>query len=93
MIGSVSRPEGPFCRAWANEALPSGAQRGLAKVREFGEFTRSKLLIRPESPGGRPEGLEIAAVAGRIPDAEGVWIAETGDVTLLFLTLRCKEDL
>jgi hypothetical protein len=28
--------------------------------------------------------LEIAAVAGRIPDADGIWIEEAGDVTLFF---------
>ncbi len=84
MIGSVSRSEGTFCWAWANEAIPSCAQRGLASVREFGESHALELLIRPEWPGGRPEGLEMAAVAGRILDAEGVWIAETGDLILFF---------
>jgi len=74
VIGSVSRSQGTFCWAWANEAIPSCAQRNLARVREFGKVEALELLIRPEWP----------AVAGRILDADGIWIEETGDVTLFF---------
>jgi len=84
VIGSVSRSAGTFCWAWANEAIPSRAQHDLARVREFGKAQALDLLIRPQWPGGRPEGLEMAAVAGRILDADGIWIEETGDVTLFF---------
>jgi hypothetical protein len=84
VIGSVSRSEGTFCCAWANEAIPSCAQHDLARVREFGRVRALELLITPQWPGGRPEGLEMAAVAGRILDADGIWIEETGDVTLFF---------
>jgi hypothetical protein len=84
VIGSVSRSEGTFCWAWANEAIPSCAQHDLARVREFGKVRALELLIKPQWPGGRPEGLEMAAVAGRILDADGIWIEETGDVTLFF---------
>jgi hypothetical protein len=83
-IGSVSRSEGTFCWAWANEAIPSCAQRALARVREFGEAQGLEALVRPEWPGGRPEGLEMAAIAGRILDADGIWIEETDDLTLFF---------
>ena len=84
VIGSVSRSEGTFCWAWANEAIPSCAQHDLARVREFGKVRALELLTRPQWPGGRPEGLEMAAVAGRILDADGIWIEETDDVTLFF---------
>jgi hypothetical protein len=66
----------------------------LARVREFGEAQSLDLLIRPQWPGGRPEGLEMAAVAGRILDADGIWIEETGDVTLFFALSnfrRCRS--
>jgi hypothetical protein len=56
----------------------------LARVREFGKARALELLVTPQWPGGRPEGLEMAAVAGRILDADGIWIEETGDVTLFF---------
>jgi len=84
VIGSVSQSEGTFCWAWANEAIPSCAQHDLTRVRAFGEVSALALLTRPEWPGARPEGLEMAAVAGRILDADGIWIEETGDVTLFF---------
>ena len=41
VIGSVSRSEGTFCWAWANEAIPTCARRGLASVREFGKDSRA----------------------------------------------------
>ena len=72
VIGSVSRSEGTFCWAWANEAIPSCAQHNLTRVREFGEVWALELLTKPQRPGARPEGLEMAAVAGRILDADGI---------------------
>jgi hypothetical protein len=84
VIGSVSRSEGTFSWAWSNETIPSCARRGLASVRDFGETHALEFLISPQWPGSRPEGLEMAAVAGRVLDADGVWIAETGDLTLFF---------
>lgn len=84
VIGSVSRSRGTFCWAWANKAIPSCSQRGLANVRQFGNDWEIGLLTEPEWPGGRAEGLEMAAVAGRILDAEGIWIEDCGDLTLFF---------
>jgi hypothetical protein len=84
VIGSVSEAEGTFLWAWANEAIPHQARRGLETVREFGENNALELLTKPEWPGGRSDGLEMAAVAGRVLDASGVWVAPTGDVTLFF---------
>src|SRR6516162_60263 len=48
VIGSVCRSEGTFCWAWANEAIPSYARHGLARVREFGKAHELDLLIRPK---------------------------------------------
>jgi hypothetical protein len=86
VIGSVSEAERTFLWAWANAAIPNHARRGLERVREFGESNALELLTKPEWPGGRSDGLEMAAVAGRVLDAAGVWISPTGDVTL-FLAL------
>ena len=85
VVGSVSVSEGTFLWAWANEVIPPHARRGLERVREFGETNALELLTKPEWPGGQPEGLEMAAVAARILDAEGVWVAATGDVMLYFV--------
>jgi hypothetical protein len=82
VLGSVSESAGTFLWAWANDAIPVHARRGLEKVREFGERNGLELLIKPEWPGGRSEGLEMAAVASRILDASGVWTDTAGDVTL-----------
>jgi hypothetical protein len=84
VIGSVSEAEGTFLWAWANEAIPPQARRGLETVREFGDSNVLELLTKPEWPGGQPDGLEMAAVAGRVLDAAGVWVASIGDVTLFF---------
>src|SRR5215510_6997295 len=88
VLGSVSESEGTFLWAWANEAIPSHARRGLEKVREFGERNALELLTEPKWLGSRPDGLEIAAVAARVLDASGVWAETAGDVTLFF-ALSC----
>ena len=84
VIGTLSKSEGTFLWAWANTAIPVRPQRGLTRVREFGELWGLGLLIEPEWSGGQAEGLEMVAIAGRILDAEGTFTDEVGDVTLFF---------
>ena len=91
VVGSVSQSEGTFPWAWANEAIPLQARRGLEKVRAFGENNALELLTRPEWPGARSEGLEMAAVAGRVLDAAGVWSETAADVTLFFALFRFRR--
>jgi hypothetical protein len=88
VLGSVSRSEGTYLWAWANDTIPPHARRGLEKVREFGERNALDLLTTPERPGDRDDGMEMAAVAARVLDAVGVWVETTGDVTLFF-ALSC----
>jgi len=84
VLGSVSEAKGTFLWAWANEAIPDQARPGLATVREFGESNALELLTKSEWPGARSDGLEMAAVAGRVLDVAGVWIEPIGDVTFFF---------
>jgi hypothetical protein len=88
VLGSVSRSEGTYLWAWANDTIPPHARRALEKVREFGERKALDLLTKPESPGDRAHGMEMAAIAARVLDAAGVWVETTGDVTLFF-ALSC----
>jgi hypothetical protein len=83
VIGSISVSKGTFLWAWANDVIPVHARRGLERVREFGQINGLELLTKPEWSGDRSDGLEMAAVAGRLLDAEGIWTAP-GDVTLFF---------
>jgi hypothetical protein len=87
VIGTVSPAEGAFRWAWANQAIPSTARRDLELVRAFGEMHDLTQLITPEWRGGRPDGLEMLAIAGRVQDASGGFVDDTGDV-VLFFTLR-----
>lgn len=84
LVGTTSLAKGTFLWAWANESVPEVARRGLDRVRAFGEQHGLSLLTRPEFPGARPEGLEMVAVAGRVLDAEGVWIDPGSDVMCYF---------
>jgi hypothetical protein len=59
-------------------------QRALDLVRAFGELHDLPLLTTPEWPGGRAEGLEMLAIAGRIQDASGGFVDADGDLTLFF---------
>jgi hypothetical protein len=91
VIGSVSEAEGTFLWAWANETIPEHARRGLERVREFGGRNELESLTKPVWPGGRSDGLEMAAVAGRVLDAAGVWVAPTGDATLYLRTVESSK--
>ncbi len=84
VVGSISRAQGTFLWAWANEAIPEIAKSGLTRVREFGEANALGLLTDSEWRGGHPEALEMAAIAGRVLDAAGLWVAPVGDVTMFF---------
>jgi hypothetical protein len=86
VIGTVSESQGTFRWAWANEAIPSAAIRGLDLIRAFGEAHDLPRLITPEWPGGRADGLEMLAIAGRVLDADGGFVDGERDLTLL-LTL------
>jgi hypothetical protein len=84
LIGTVSTSDATFRWAWANEAIPPTAKRGLELVREFGETHDLPQLIASEWSGGRAEGLEMLAAAGRIQSASGGFVDEADDLTLLF---------
>jgi hypothetical protein len=90
LVGSASETAGTFLWAWANDAMPRGAQRGIEAVRSFGVTHDLPLLTTPEWPGGRAEGLEMLAVAGRIQDASGGFIDTAGDLTLFFTLHRFR---
>jgi hypothetical protein len=91
-IGSTSSAEGTFLWAWANERTPAAATRDLDKVRAFGETHDLGLLIDAEWRGGKPDALEMLALATRILDGEGAWIAPMGDVTLYFVLRNFRSE-
>ena len=76
VVGSTSQVEGTFLWAWANETIPPEARKRMDEVRVFGEGHDLGLLTTAEWPGGRAEGLEMLAVAGRVLDAEGVFVGQ-----------------
>lgn len=83
-VGSVSTCEGTFLWSWANEAVCDRARDRVHEVRAFGEKHDLGLLTTAEWEGGKSEGLEMLAIAGRILDADGVWIDTANDLTLFF---------
>jgi len=84
LVGTTSEFEGTFLWAWANETIPPAAIQGLERVQEFGKAHDLSLLTEAEFPGSRPDGLELVAIAGRILDADGTFVAADGDVTRFF---------
>jgi hypothetical protein len=92
VVGSISAYEETFLWAWANEAIPPRAQERLHVVRSFGETHDLGLLTTAEWPAGRAEGLEMLAVAGRVLDADGVFVAPAGDLTLFFVLHRFRAQ-
>ena len=86
VVGTVSAAQGTFRWAWANDVIPPAAKQGVELVRRFGETHDLPLLVTPEWPGGRADGLEMLAVAGRVQSASGGFVDVADDLTL-FLTL------
>ena len=91
MIGSVADDVGTFLWSWANESIPDIATRDIEQVRAFGEQHDLTLLVTPEWPGGHADGLEMAAIAGRILDAEGVWIEKDQNGSQFFALSNFRE--
>ena len=87
VVGTVSELEGAFLWAWNNDAIPASAKRGLDVVRTFGATHDLPRLITPAWPGGRADGLEMLAIAGRIQDASGGFVDQEGAL-LLFFTVQ-----
>jgi len=87
LVGTASEMAGTFLWAWANDAIPAGAKLGLDAVRSFGTTHDLPLLTTPEWPGGRAEGLEMLAIAGRVQDATG-GLVDRAEEVLLFFTLH-----
>jgi hypothetical protein len=87
VVGTVSEREGTFLWSWDNEAIPQRARQRIDEVRAFGTAHDLSLITTAEWSGGKAEGLEMMAVAGRILDAEGVFVVPDGDRTF-FLTLH-----
>jgi len=91
LVGTASKVEGSFLLAWANQDIPAQAKRGLEKVRAFGDEFDLGLLTTPRHNGGRAEGLEALAIAGRVLDAAGVWVDERDDLTLFFALFNFRR--
>jgi len=91
LVGTASKAEGSYLWAWANETIPVEAKRGIEKVRAFGLVHDLGMLTEPEMVGGRTEGLEALAIAGRVLDADGAWVDEGGDLTLFFALFGFRE--
>jgi hypothetical protein len=89
-VGTVSEAQGTFLWAWANDAIPSTAMRGLELVRAFGETHDLPLLITPEWPGSLPDGLEMLAIAGRVQGADGAFVDGEQGLKLLFTLSRFR---
>jgi len=89
-VGTVSEAQGTFLWAWANDAIPSTAMRGLELVRAFGETHDLPLLITPEWPGSLADGLEMLAVAGRVQGADGAFVDGEQGLKLLFTLSRFR---
>jgi hypothetical protein len=92
LVGTASEAEGTFLWSWANESIPSAARQGIDAVREFGARHDLSLLTEPVFRGGRPEGLEVSAIAGRVLDAAGVFVSPGNDVTCFFVLNRFRIE-
>jgi len=90
LVGTLSERTGTFMWAWANDAIPAAAKRGLDLVRTFGATHDLPLLTTPEWPGSRADGLEILAIAGRLQEASGGFVDRAEGLELFFTLHRFR---
>lgn len=90
LVATVSEVTGTFLWAWANDAIPEGAKYGLDVVRAFGVTHDLPRLTDAEWPGTRADGLEMAAIAGRLQEASGVFIDKAEELELFFTLHRFR---
>src|SRR5262249_7083273 len=81
-VGTVSGDS--FLWAWANESIPESGKAGVEKVRQFGVDHDLALLMEPCAPGGLSQAKECLAIAGRVLDANGIWIDRTDAGFIVF---------
>ncbi len=90
VVGTTSDAAGTFLWAWANPTL-ANCRHGLERVQAFGEEHDLPLLTTPEWDGGRPEALEMMAIAVRVLDAEGCFIDNTDHGGIYFVLTNFRE--
>jgi len=93
VVGTCSQSEHSFLWGWANDSMPEASVRALSPVRAFGEEHDLGLLREAEWPAGHSESLEALVLAGRLLDAEGVFVDPMDDVTIYFAfhSFRSRE--
>ena len=83
-VGTVSNDTDTFVWSGANETIPPQAKDRIETVREFGEQNQLSLLTEPLHEGGKATGDECLAIAGRILDADAIWIDSTKNGYIMF---------
>jgi hypothetical protein len=90
LIGTIQR--GSFLWSWADTSVPMVATRRVAAVKRFGEEHGLGLLMQPRAAGGHPQALELLSIAGRILDADGIFIDRDGESVLYFTLHDFREE-
>ena len=92
LVGTVCESQGTFLWSWADPQVPEAARAGIEAVRQFGAQHDLDLLETAEVTGGHSQALELLAIAGRILQAEGVFIDRMADMTLYFTIGGFRAD-
>lgn len=90
-VGTASTRDRSFLWSWANDQTSEVDRARVASVRAFGAANDLSMLTLPEWPGGRPQALEALAIAGRVLDAEGVFVDEHDGLTVCLALFNFRE--
>jgi hypothetical protein len=83
-VGTVVNDQ--FLWSWANDAIPATAKVGIERARQFGIDNDSNwVLTDPWMRGGLAQAKECLVLAGRILNADGVWIDQTESGYIRFI--------
>lgn len=92
LVGTASDRDGFFVWSWADEEIPRSHRSRTVAVRDFGTANGLTMLVAAKWSGGRTEAQEAVAVAGRILEAEGVFVDEHDGLTACFALFDFRES-
>jgi hypothetical protein len=90
IVGSLDNEGGTWLWGWANPSIPDELKMDSLRVREFGEQRQISRLTSEEWPCAGEEAWQMAALACKLCEAQGVYRGPAGSA-FVFMTFRKVE--
>ncbi len=78
VIGSFAPAESTWLWAWANPSIPDALKQDSSRVRHYGQEHKIARLTSAEWPGSEADGWDMAALACKLCEAQGIYRGPAG---------------